>query len=171
MRQRLCHLLVRTTCGGVFGLTIRKLKEKLMRNKILNSAVILVAVTLLSVLAFYVRNGVTADSVAVLKTTGMTCGSCSSKITGALGSLKGVAATEVDVNGGWVIVGYDTAVLKPEALAAKVTGEGFQSTVHQVLTPEQFRQIAGRSIGQKNSAGSGCCGGSGGCGMNRQANN
>lgn len=137
-----------------------------MRNKIFNSAIIMAVVTLLSVLAFYVKDGATADSVAVLRTIGMTCGSCSSKITEALGSLKGVAATEVDVSGGWVIVGYDTSTLKPETLAEKVKGAGFESNVHQVLTPEQFRQIAGRNIGQKNSTG-GCCG-SGGCGMNRQ---
>ncbi|OGT97455.1 MAG: heavy metal transporter [Geobacteraceae bacterium GWC2_48_7] len=143
-----------------------------MRNKILNSAIILVAVTLLSVLAFYVKDGATADSVAVLRTTGMTCGSCSNKITAALGGLKGVVATEVDVNGGWVIVGYDPSALKPEALAEKVKVAGFESNVHQVLTPEQFRQIAGRSIGQKKGAGAGCgsggCGGPDGCGMNRQ---
>ena len=147
-----------------------------MKNKILNSTIILVAVTLLTVLAFYVKDGVTADSVAVLRTMGMTCGSCSNKITAALGSLKGISATEVDVNGGWVIVGYDTSALKPETLAEKVKGAGFESNVHQVLTPDQFRQIAGRSIGEKPRAGSGgCgggggggCGGSGGCGMKSQ---
>lgn len=136
-----------------------------MRNKILNSAIILMAVMLLSVLAFYVKDGATADSVAVLRTSGMTCGSCSSKITAALGSLRGVASTEVDINGGWVIVGYDTAALKPETLAEKVKGAGFESSVHRVLTPEQFRQLSGKNIGQKNNAGSGCCG-SGRCGMN-----
>lgn len=139
-----------------------------MKNKILNSAIILVAITLLSVLAFYVKDGATADSVAVLQTTGMTCGSCSSKITAALGGLKGVATTEVDVNGGWVIVGYDKSALQPETLAEKVKGAGFESKVHQVLTPDEFRQVTGRNIGQKNSSGAGCCGGSGRCGMNRQ---
>jgi len=136
-----------------------------MRNKILNSAIILMAVMLLSVLAFYVKDGATADSVAVLRTSGMTCGSCSSKITAALGSLRGVASTEVDINGGWVIVGYDTAALKPETLAEKVKGAGFENSVHRVLTPEQFRQLSGKNIGQKSNAGSGCCG-SGRCGMN-----
>lgn len=131
-----------------------------MKKYIVNAVLVLLAALLLSVLAFRVRSGATADSIAVLKTTGMTCGSCSSKISKALESLKGVAVTEVDLAGGWVIVGYDTKAVKPEALAEKVSAAGFGSNVHEVLTPEQFRQIAGRDIGQKgaSSGGCGCCG-------------
>lgn len=139
-----------------------------MKSKITNIVILAAVVTLLSVLAFYIRIGATADSVAVLKTTGMTCGSCSSKITKALESLKGVAVTEVDVGGGWVVVGYDTKTVKPEALAEKVNGAGFGSNVHVVLTPEQFKQITGRSIGQNAAPSKGCCGGKGGgCGTNK----
>jgi copper chaperone CopZ len=141
-----------------------------MNAKILStSLLVLAAVTLLVVLAFRVGTGATADSVAVLKTTGMTCGSCSSKITKALESLKGIAVTEVDVNGGWVIVGYDTKTVKPELLAEKVKGAGFGSTVHLVLTPEQFKQLTGRDIGAKAAPTSGCCGKSGGCGSNKKS--
>ena len=100
----------------------------------------------------------------------MTCGSCSSKITTALESLKGVAVTEVDVEGGWVVVGYDTKTVKPESLAVKVRGTGFGSSVHVVLTPEQFKQVTGRDIGKKAAAGAGCCGGKGGgCGSKKQS--
>ena len=127
-----------------------------MKNRTVNVVILVAAVTLLSVFAFYVRIGATADSVAVLKTTGMTCGSCSSKISKELEALKGVAVTEVDVEGGWVIVGYDTKAVKPEALAEKVSGAGFGSNVHQVLTPEQFKQITGRDIGKKASPSGGC---------------
>ncbi len=129
-----------------------------MKNRIINVLILVAAVTLLSVLAFYVRIGATADSVAVLKTAGMTCGSCSSKITKALEALKGVAVTEVDVDGGWVIVGYDTKTVKPEALAEKVRMAGFDSRVQKVLTPEQFKQITGRDVG-RNASPSGGCGG------------
>ena len=141
-----------------------------MKNKIVNVGILVSAVTLLLVLAIYVRIGATADSVAVLKTTGMTCGSCSSKITKALESLQGVAVTEVDIEGGWVIVGYDTKTVKPEALAAQVNSVGFGSKVHQVMTPEQFKQVAGREI-SKNAASSAGCGGcgskGGGCGSSK----
>ncbi len=138
-------------------------------KRISTSLLVITVITLLVVLAFRVRIGETADSVAVLKTTGMTCGSCSTKITKALESLKGVAVTEVDVNGGWVIVGYDTDTVKPESLAQKVSGTGFASNVYDVLTPEQFRQITGRNVGQNAARQSGCCGGKGGgCGANKQ---
>lgn len=141
-----------------------------MKKKIINSVFIVSVITILSVLAIFVRIGATADSIAVLKTTGMTCGSCSSKITKALESLKGVAVTEVDVDGGWVVVGYDTKDVKPESLVEKVNDAGFGSKVHQVLTPEQFKQITGRDIGKKDSPSGGCggCGTKGGCGSNKQ---
>lgn len=141
-----------------------------MKNKVFNGVIVVATVTLLAVLAFYVRIGATADSVAVLKTTGMTCGSCSSKITKALETLKGVTVTEVDVEGGWVVVGYDTKSVKPEALAAQVESSGFGSNVQVVLTPERFRQITGRDIGGKTAPTSGCCGGKGGgCGSNKKS--
>lgn len=135
-----------------------------MKNRIINVLILVAAATLLSVLAFYVRIGATADSVAVLKTAGMTCGSCSSKITKALEAIQGVAVTEVDVEGGWVIVGYDTKTVKPEALAEKVRTAGFDSRVQEVLTPEQFRQVTGRNIGKNASPSGGC----GGCCANKQ---
>lgn len=138
-------------------------------KRISTSLLVIAAVTVLVVLAFRVRIGATADSIAVLKTIGMTCGSCSSKITKALESLKGVAVTEVDVEGGWVVVGYDTKSVKPEALAEKVSGVGFGSNVHVVLTPEQFKQITGRDIGKNASPSGGCggCGTKGGCGTTK----
>lgn len=137
-------------------------------KKISTILLIIATIAILAVLALRVRIASTADSVAVLKTTGMTCGSCSSKITKALESLKGVSVTEVDVEGGWVVVGYDTKTVKPEVLAEKVTGTGFNSNVHVVLTPEKFKRITGRTIGQNAAPSKGCCGGkSGGCGGNK----
>lgn len=141
-----------------------------MRKNVLNIAMVVVAATLLTLMAFYVRVGATADAVAVLRTTGMTCGSCSSKITEALQSVKGVAVAEVDVEGGWVVVGYDTTAVTPEALAGKVNGTGFASGVYRILTPEEFKQITGRDIGKKTASNSGCCGGKGGgCGAGKQS--
>lgn len=131
------------------------------------SLLCIAAVTLLVVLASRVRVGATADAVAVLRTAGMTCSSCSVKIARALESQKGVAATEVDVEGGWVVVGYDKKTVQPESLAAKVNGAGFASSVQLVLTPAQFKQATGRDIGGKAAAGSGCCGKGGGCGANK----
>ena len=139
-------------------------------KKISTLLIIIAVVSLLVVLAFRVKVGATADSIVVLKTTGMTCGSCSSRITKALESVKGVSVTEVDVEGGWVIVGYDTKTVKPVALAEKVNGTGFDSNVHMVLTPDQFKQITGRAIGQNLNPSKGCGGSKGGgCGGNKQS--
>lgn len=131
-------------------------------NKTITSILVIMTLTMLVVLGFHVRIGASADSIAVLKTTGMTCGSCSSKISKALESVNGVAVTEVDVEGGWVIVGYDTKSVKPENLAEKVKNTGFGSNVHVVLTPEQFKQITGRDVGQNAASSKGCGGGCGG---------
>ena len=128
-----------------------------MKNKAVNTCLVLAVLVLLGVCAFWVRVGATADSVVVLKTAGMTCGACSAKVTKALQIERGVAATEVDLAGGWVIAGYDSKQVAPERLAQRVTGAGFASSIQTVLTPEQFRKLAGRNIGQQSS-GSGCCG-------------
>jgi copper chaperone CopZ len=141
-----------------------------MRAKNIFTTLLVVAVvSFLVVLAFRVRVGATADSIAVLKASGMTCGSCSTKISKALESLKGVAVTEVDVNGGWVIVGYDTKTVRPQALVEKVSATGFGSSLYTVVTPDQFKRMTGRDIGQNVAASSGCCGNKGGgCGGNKQ---
>ncbi|OGT95886.1 MAG: heavy metal transporter [Geobacteraceae bacterium GWB2_52_12] len=139
-----------------------------MKNKVINIVLILLVATVLTVLALYVRTGATVDSVVILQTSGMTCSSCSSKISMALEKERGVAVTEVDVAGGWVVVGYDSHAAKPETLADKVNETGFKSTIQTVVTPEQFTQITGRAIGQ-NAAKSGCCGTGGGCGTNNRS--
>lgn len=135
-------------------------------KKASTTVLVIAAVAVLTVFAFRVRTAASADSVAVLKTTGMTCGSCSAKIKKTLESLPGVAAAEVDINGGWVVVGYDKKMVTPEKLAAQVKETGFPSMVTEVTTPEQFRKVTGRSVGQSDQ-GPGCCGGKGGCGANK----
>lgn len=143
----------------------------LMNRKIISTILLVLgAVVMLVVLAFQVSVGATADSVAILKTTGMTCGSCAGKIATALKAVPGVAVTEVDVNDGWVVVGYETKTIQPDQLAQKVKEAGYYSTVYDVVTPERFKQITGRDIGQKAASSGGCggCGKGGGCGTKKQ---
>lgn len=141
-----------------------------MKSRVLNGAIVVAVISFLSILAFYVRIGDTADSVVVLRAAGMTCGSCSEKIGAALKREKGVAVTEVDVNNGLVIVGYDTKKTRPETIAARVSRTGYESSLYAVLTPDEFKKAAGREIG-KNASSSGGCGGcasgGGGCGGNK----
>lgn len=128
-----------------------------MKNKAFNSCLVLAVLVVLAVFAFYVRVGATADAVVVLRTSGMTCGSCIAKISKALQSQRGVAAAEVDLEGGFVVAGYDSKQVQPERLAQTVVASGFPSLVEAVFTPEQFRAMAGRDIGSQSAAG-GCCG-------------
>lgn len=133
-----------------------------MKNRIVNSCLVGAVVVILIVFAVYVRIGATADAVAVIKTSGMTCGMCVSKVTKALESQRGVASAEVDLERGLVIAGYDSKQVAPEKLVQRTTEAGFDSKLQSVLTPEQFRKAAGREIGQRPVS-SGCCG-SKGCG-------
>jgi copper chaperone CopZ len=129
-----------------------------MRNTIINISLTVIATAFLTLLALRVRAGAAVDSVAILKTTGITCRSCSDRISKALQGIKGVAATEVDLDHGRVIVGYDTREVKPETLTENVKKAGFDSTVQEVVTPERYRQITGRDVGTSGAARPGCCG-------------
>ena len=128
-----------------------------MSKKVLNASLLVAVIVVLAVTAFYVRVGTTADAVVVLKTSGMTCGKCIAKVTTALQSEKGVAATEVDLEQGWVIAGYDSKQVAPEKLAQTVSATGYGSKVQAVLTPEQFKKSVGRDIGSQAGQ-QGCCG-------------
>lgn len=132
-----------------------------MRTKNISTALLVATVvTLLVALAFRVRVGATAEAIAVLQTTGMTCDRCSSTITSALERERGVAVTAVDVAKGWVMVGYDPKTIKPNTLVTKVTEAGFGCKVYAVLTPEQFKHATGKEISKIASAAKRC----GGCG-------
>ena len=133
------------------------------KNNLFTGAIACAVVALLIYMSFHVNTASAATAVAVLKTSGMTCGSCSEKITGALKTVKGVSHTEVDLGNGYVIVGFDTTTTSPDRLAETVSKVGYGSTVNTVLSPEQYRKMTGKDLGQTAQAGGGCCG-SGGCG-------
>lgn len=140
-----------------------------MRSRmVINGIILFLAVGLLAYLGLHVRAATAANAVVVLKTGGMTCSSCSGKINSALRGIKGVAVIEVDIEGGWVVVGYDAKLVVPEALAEKVNSAGFASGIYRILTPEQFKQIVGRDIGRQAGPNSGCCSGKGGCSSGKQ---
>jgi copper chaperone CopZ len=129
------------------------------KGKIINIVLVAAVVALLGFFALSVRIRPEADSVAVLRTTGMTCSGCSASIEKAFQRERGVASVEVDVQGGRVTVGFDSKKTKPEDLAATVTGAGYQSRVEKVLSVEQFRALTGRNPGEGKTAKIGC-----GCG-------
>lgn len=102
--------------------------------------------------------GAKADSVAVLKAQGITCGSCAGRIEQALKEKAGVAAVEVDIDAGRVIVAYDAKAVTPGQLAESVTAVGYGSSVLQTLPADQYRAVAGASAGARAGRAGGCGG-------------
>lgn len=130
-----------------------------MQQKTQNLILILVAITVLAAFAFSVRNGERPDSVVVLKTLGMTCASCSGKITKVLLAQQGVASAEVDVPGGRVTVWYDSKRGGPERLAQSVTAIGYGSSILMNMPVAEFRARTGRTDSSMARARAGGCGG------------
>jgi periplasmic mercuric ion binding protein len=131
-----------------------------VHGKIINLLLVLAVLTVLGVLALAVRIRPAADSVSILETAGMTCNGCVADIEKALQQRKGVAAVEVNVEGGWVVVGYDSKNITPESIVSTVSGLGFKSRVHDLLSIEQFKAMTGRNMGTKIKT-IGCAGGCG----------
>jgi|GEM_PF-628986 len=140
-----------------------------MRNKkALTVILLLAAASLIVTLAFRVDAGASADSVAVLKTEGVTCGNCIGRVSGTLEGMAGVAGTEIDPVQGRVFILYDTRTTTPEKLAEKISETGYRSTVSEVMSPEQFKRVTGKNAGEIifSTAGCGGCGGGASrCGM------
>lgn len=126
------------------------------KGKIINIILVLAVIVLLGILAFFVRVKPTADNVAVLKTGGMTCGSCAGRIEKVLREKPGVTSVDVDVDAGRVVVAYDSKLAKPEVLAESVTGIGYGSSVLQTLSAEKYKALTGRDMGMKRSKSGGC---------------
>lgn len=123
--------------------------------------IVAAAVIVVVLCAFAVRLEASADSVAVLRAQGMTCGSCAGKIEKTLGTAAGVATVQVNVGAGEVVVGFDSRTVRPEILAKRVTGAGYGCSILQVLTPEQYRAQTGSTtafVRQGGGCGAGCCG-------------
>jgi len=60
-----------------------------------------------------------------LKVTGMSCGSCSSNVTGALKAVAGVSDVQVSLSAGEATVQYDERLTSPEQLKAAVKDAGY----------------------------------------------
>jgi copper chaperone CopZ len=136
-----------------------------MKRRIVNIALLVAVVALMVFLAFRVKIRPPVEEVAVLKTIGMTCGSCAGKVEKALMRLPGTAGVEVAVERGWVLVGYQSGAAKPETFAAAVAAEGFRSWLMEKMSAADFKKITGREFGAKATKGS-CCG-KDGCGSRR----
>ncbi len=130
----------------------------LHNERIINTCLIILAVGLLIFFAFSVRLGRAADNVAILQTSGMTCGSCTDKITRALRSEPGVTAVKVDLAAGEVTVGYDSKQVAAEKLAAAVTAVGYRSSLTRVVPIAEYQSRYGsESLPGSKKSGCACC--------------
>lgn len=129
-----------------------------MKIKIINTILIILVIAALSALAFLVRVGAKADTVAVLDISGMTCGSCVVKIKKALQAEKGVAAVNVDIDSGRAVVGYVADKIKPGAIAAVVASLGFQCRITELSSLGNYQARHGKSFAAPGGkAGCSCC--------------
>ena len=126
---------------------------------------ILIALAVLVVLgsfAFAINARPKPDSVVVLKTLNMTCGSCAGTIEKTLLGKPGVGEVTVDVAAAQVVVVYDARATNPETLAAAVTAAGYQSGIVRSLSLERYREITGEKGSdkkpvKKSGCGKECC--------------
>lgn len=133
---------------------------------------VIAALALLGVCAAFANGatppGKSADAVAILKSQGVSCGSCASKIEKALMDRAGVAAVAVDVDNGRVTAAYDSGAIKPEQIADTVTALGYGSSVVRTLSLAEYRAIVGKGVSSQDAPRGGCGGGC--CNKNRKAN-
>lgn len=121
---------------------------------------ILIALSVLVVLgsfAFALNARPQADSVAVLKTLGMTCRSCAGTIEKNLLAKPGVMEVTVLVDSGQVTATYDSGIIRPEEIVATVTEAGYKSAVVKNLPLENYHAKSGPKPSGQGGCGSGCC--------------
>ncbi len=139
---------------------VRFIESWVMKIGFNNMVLLVIVIAMLTALAFFVKVTATADTVAVISTGGMTCSSCADDIAKALQAKTGVASVEVDVNGGLVVVGYDSKMIKPEVIAYTVAGMGYVNRIAELLSVERFRALTGRDPGaaaKTTGCGGRCC--------------
>ncbi len=104
---------------------------------------VLAAVALLGIFAFFVRVEVAPDCVTVFRSSGITCADCSEKIKRVLEKEKGVASSRVDAGSGRVVVWYDSCAVRPEKLARGLSGAGFASSIIATMSAERYSARTG----------------------------
>ncbi len=104
---------------------------------------VLAAIALPGLFAFFVRVEVAPDCVTVFRSSGITCAGCSEKITRILEKEKGVASSRVDAGSGRVVVWYDSCAVRPEKLARGLSGAGFASSIIATMSAARYSEMTG----------------------------
>ena len=75
----------------------------------------------------------------LLKVTGMTCGGCTTNVTNALKSIRGVGDVKVSLSAGEVTVQYDERLTSPDQLKVAIEGAGYGVNVPQTAHSHQSK--------------------------------
>jgi copper chaperone CopZ len=93
---------------------------------------------------------------AVFEVSGVTCGSCESKIRKALEGLPGVTSVEVNISERKVAVEYREEVTSEKTLGEAIGKAGFPTKLLESSTP--VKTGAKPAPVKKSGCGGGCCG-------------
>jgi copper chaperone CopZ len=119
--------------------------------------IVLSVLVVMGSFAFAINAMPKPDTVAVLKTLNMTCGSCAGSIEKTLSERPGVDSVSVDVAAAQVVVIYDARQTSSQDLAGAVTAAGYPSGVVRELSLEHYREITGQNgLDKKPLKKSGC---------------
>lgn len=121
-------------------------------------AFLLLNLTALLILVTAISWGATqgGDTVTVLKTEKLSCGSCAARITDALKEKAGVVNVEVNIAEGKVTVWHEQKQIPANQVATVVTDTGYPSTVVRTVAKDAFEKEAGKSNVQQNNIRTGC---------------
>ena len=103
-------------------------------------------------------------SVVEVQVGNLTCGACVGRIEQALNKVDGIGEVSVDLAGGTAKVGYDSARVAPETIAATISAIGYPATlasagaVPATKTNGANGACPGCKQVVKKGCGGGCCG-------------
>ena len=102
------------------------------RDNLITSLLIAIVILVAGTAIYFGKPLSSPDTLALLKTNGMTCQDCAQKINQALTQRKGIAHLAINVPAGIVEVYFDAHRTSPTDLATTVTNLGFATTVAYV---------------------------------------
>jgi len=127
-----------------------------------NLVLALIVLVVMGIFAFAIHVRPTADQVAMVKATDISCG-VTLDIEKNLYEKLGVVTVDVNSNLGEVTVGYDSKIIQPNVIASAIAKMGCEVTDVAVFDIDRFKAMTGKRPGT-NPASVGC---GGACGVRK----
>lgn len=119
-----------------------------MEKRTENIILALVVVAVMGAFAFAIQSRPIADQVVVMAVSGINCGVISDIETN-LYAQKGVAAVAVNPNEGNVTIGYDSAIIQSNSIAATMMRLGYEIQALKQFDIDTFNMTQGSVTGTK----------------------